>query len=194
MKNYKKNIFSIKDTGQKKKNTILKLEDSSLQYLKITKDFLFSKIKIEKDYNHSIDSIVKPVSEECHNKGFPSNIYTALYECILNAYQHGNNSDYNKKILFGKKLREQKIEFLVIDEGKELSKMFLEFISFKKNKNLKNLEFSNWYKFSGEKKPESNCGTGVFFMREYMDEVRYFRTKESKGLAVYLRKEKIEKF
>lgn len=165
------------------------LTSNSLVDLKIPDNYEINQINFPNiSYEKSIREIIEPISNSCENLGYSHNIFTALYESILNAHQHGNKSNMKKKILFGYKLDPTSIEFIISDEGDKLHKSFLPFILAQRENNFQNSSFIDWYKFSNQEKNQINNGTGTSFIHAYMDEVKYFKSQELNGLAIYLKK------
>src|SRR3989344_5524916 len=64
-----------------------------------------------------ISSLVEDEIKKFVNEGYPDNIYTPIYEAILNAYQHGNKRDPDKKVRFAYHLGESHLDILIEDEG-----------------------------------------------------------------------------
>ncbi len=138
---------------------------------------------IEKNnFDLKLKEIIDPVFAKAEKLGYPSGIYTALYEAILNAYQHGNEENPSKKIEFYYHIDKDSANFLVVDEGGRIDKNFINYISEQKKKNAKQ-SFLDFYEFAGKKKPSSNNGTGLSFMHAYASEISYHKS-EKNGLAV----------
>lgn len=183
--------FSLESSLSKKtidkKINIIELEP------KIKIPNYYDKVNIKLDntqYAKKIREIIEPISNGTENLGYSPNIFTALYESILNAYQHGNKYNDKKKIIMASSINPNKLEFIIADAGKTLHEKFFRFILKQREKSDENSNFINWYKFSGEKKPETNNGTGTSFMNAYMDEVKYFHCIDTNGLGIYLKKQK----
>jgi len=148
------------------------------------------KIKDKKIYGKEIRNFLDNFEEK--NEIFRSSkVYTPIYEAILNAYQHGNNYDNNKKILLSYNLTKKNLEFIISDEGiqSKLHSSFIRYIlTLREKKYKKKQECINWYDFSKSKKEEQNLGVGIYFMHVYMDKVLFYRSKELGGTSIYLRK------
>ncbi|MFW6383361.1 MAG: ATP-binding protein [Nanoarchaeota archaeon] len=143
------------------------------------------------NYFGQMRDFISPFAEQCEQKSFGGNVFTALYEGLLNAYTHGNKKDNSKNVLFGSNIKENNIEFIIADEGEKLHPDFMRFILAHRERTNQQSNFINWYKFSDAKKDnEYNNGTGTSFMHAYMDNVLYYKSKDLGGLAVYLSKAK----
>ncbi len=152
----------------------------------------FNKIDVKLDnfnYAQDIRKIIEPISRKVEKFGFSHNIFTGLYEALLNAYQHGNKFDDDKKLILGSNYNEDKLEFIVGDSGKILHKNFFRFILKHRERTDNGSSFINWYKFSGELRSNINNGTGTSFMHAYFDNIKYFNSLDTKGLGVYLAKQ-----
>jgi anti-sigma regulatory factor (Ser/Thr protein kinase) len=166
----------------------INLDDDLLVKLKIPKNFEKKLIALDKkNYPSQIRKNIAFISEKVEKLGYSPNIFTTLYEGILNGFQHGNNYDKDKKLILASKITQKELEFIISDQGNTLHPVFSRFILEQRQKDL-NDSFVNWYKFSGEKKPNTNNGTGTAFMHAYMDEVKYFKSEELGGLSLYLNK------
>jgi len=75
-----------------------------------------------------INSLINEEIKKFKEAGYPENIYTPIYEAILNAYQHGNKRDPNKKIIFAHKIGETSLDIIVEDEGGVIEGVFVPFI------------------------------------------------------------------
>jgi len=120
--------------------------------------------------------------------GYPENLQTPVFEAILNAYQHGNQRDPNKKITFAYDIGDIALNILVEDEGGFIDPVFVPFILRHRERDVRK-KFINFYEFSGREKPKENNGTGTSFMHAYMDEVNYYLGE--RGMIVHLIHNKI---
>lgn len=112
-------------------------------------------------------------------------IYTALYEAVLNAHEHGNGGHPNTSVRVAYPPNSKGKSFVVSDEGGILMPEFIPFILAQK-KRKENDPFLNFYEFSGVQKPTSlNMGTGTSFMHAYSN-VAYRRDSKTGGLTVKL--------
>jgi len=146
-------------------------------------DFSFTPNNHKKEIKEAVTSILEPLSG---NQKVYDSLYTALYEAVLNAQQHGNKHDPNKKVTIAYKINKKSVEIAVIDEGGIIDMEFIPFILMHKGK--KQEEFIDFYKFTGRPKPITNNGTGTSFMHTYVDGVFYFKSGTG-GLVVHLSKE-----
>ncbi|MFW6286052.1 MAG: ATP-binding protein [Nanoarchaeota archaeon] len=168
----------------------INFSDELLVKLKIPKNFETKLITLDKkNYPSQIRKSIAFISEKVEELGYNPNIFTALYEGILNGFQHGNNYDKDKKLTLASKITKKELEFIISDQGNTLHSAFSRFILEQRQKDS-NDSFINWYKFSGQTKPDTNNGTGTAFMHAYMDEIKYFKSAELGGLSLYLNKKK----
>ncbi|MDA3855269.1 MAG: ATP-binding protein [Candidatus Woesearchaeota archaeon] len=166
----------------------INLKDSRLTEIQIPRYFKKTPISLKKEtYPGQIRSIITPISEHVEKLGYSANIFTTLYEGLLNAFQHGNKYDENKKIILSTSIKPKELEFIISDQGEKIHPKFSRFILEQRQKNSTN-SFLNWYNFSEEIKPDINNGTGTSFMHAYMDEIKYFKSKELGGVSLYLYK------
>jgi len=149
----------------------------------ITHEFFFNKESYRKEIADAIEPILKKITDEYEK----DQMFTAVYECVLNAYQHGNKMNPNIPVKVAHKIDESKAKILVIDQGEELEKDFTPFILRHKEGRYKT-NFIDYYTFSGKEKPDTNLGTGTSFMHTYVDSVKYFKSEEG-GLLIRLRKD-----
>jgi len=187
-------IFSYNDpesiTIQRTKEGI-NFNNSNLKSIKIPNHFKKQVLSLHPDkniYSKQIKKSSNYVQNIANQYGYSNSIYTAIYEGLLNAHQHGNNYNENKQIILASHINEKKLEIIIADQGDKLPKMFLPFIL--QLRGGKKGEFLDWYKYSGETKNRTNLGTGTSFMHSYMDEIRYYISKDTKGLAIYMNKKK----
>lgn len=185
-----KNINSIKKSKDliDLLNEETDLNDNSLIELKIPDDFEQITINLDKNnYFSQIKKIVNPILEKVEKLGYQMNIFTALYEGILNGFQHGNKYDSLKKLIIASKITPENLEFIISDQGDTIHSEFSKFILEQRKKD-RSESFIDWYEFSNQEKPQTNNGTGTSFIHAYMDEVKYFKSLELGGLSLYLSK------
>jgi len=132
-----------------------------------------------------INSLINEEIKKFKEAGYPENIYTPIYEAILNAYQHGNKRDPNKKIIFAHKIGETSLDIIVEDEGGVIEGVF---VPLKHRERDVRRKFINFYEFANKEKPQSNNGTGTSFIHAYMDEVNYYLGEN--GLIVHMTENK----
>lgn len=186
-------IFSLYSGYMKKtlKNPI-DLGSEELPTLIVPSNFKrFEMPNVKKSYFSEIRDFISGFAQEAEENGFGGNMFTALYEGVLNAYTHGNKCDDNKSVMLSTNIKDNKLEFIIEDEGDKLHPDFMRFILAHREKSDNKSNFINWYKFSeAQKRNEYNNGTGTSFMHAYMDNVLYYKSNELGGLAVYLQKNK----
>lgn len=186
-------IFSLYSEYMKKnlKKTI-DLESEDLPTLSVPSEFKrFEMPSPQKSYFKEIREFISPFAEEAEMKGYGGNVFTALYEGVLNAYTHGNKCDNNKTVLIATNIKDTNLEFIIADEGEKLHPDFTRFILAHRERSDNQSNFINWYKFAeADKENEYNNGTGTSFMHAYMDNVLYYKSNDLGGLAVYLQKTK----
>ena len=146
-------------------------------------------------YNFSNDRSIYPrqirdatsnVVSIAEGRGCNPNLFTALYEAILNAHQHGNLLDKNKNVTLAYKIDPTDAEIGIIDEGGLINPAFIGFVN--RHRIGKHKErFLDWYTLSGQEKPKTNNGTGTSFMHTYVDNVQYFKSDKG-GLVCHLTK------
>lgn len=164
----------------------ISLFDINSNCYKIPKDYE----RIELDFkSKDYDSVIREVCDDLlgilDDYNFSSSLYTGIYESILNAYQHGNDSNPNKDIELSYYIDEDKFILNVKDEGKSLSRDFIDYYLDLKNDKCN----KNFYEYSGKEMNGINLGHGVKFMNTYFDDVKYFKSKDN-GLIAHLYKEK----
>ena len=163
------------------------LRNFDLDTYEIPVSYITITLVIDSDnYAQQIRRTVDRIVEAAEKRGCSPNLHTAIYEAALNAYQHGNKCDPDKKILISYVLRDNTIEVAVIDEGGEIDTKFLPFILKHKSEGCKD-QYIDFYEFTGQDKPKRNNGTGTSFMHAYVDDVFYFKSAEG-GLVVHLSK------
>ncbi len=171
-------------------NKEINLEENNISSIHIPKNFKKRKINLPKtNYGIKIREFVEPYAINAEENGFAYNIFTALYEAILNAHQHGNKDQINSEILFANLNSKNSLEFIICDNGTKLPNHFISYILNLRETNT-DQKYFNWYEYSGNPKPQTNNGTGTYFIHSYMDIVKYFKSKDTNGLAVYMKKQK----
>lgn len=139
-----------------------------------------------KVYARQVRGAIGSVVEEAETKGYNANFFTALYEAVLNAHQHGNKLDSNKTVTLAYKIAQDTLEIAVIDQGGKLDPEFIPYVlKHKQNKQALDKEFIDFYKFTNRVKPGTNNGTGTSFMHTYVDNVQYYKSAQG-GLVVHL--------
>ena len=144
------------------------------------KEFNFS--SEDNIYRKEIKCALDDIANKSMAAGYPISVFTALYEAVLNAHQHGNKKDSAKKVVIAYKIDNETVEVGVIDEVGELTPEFFPFVQ----RHREGLEpVLDFYKFSGREAQGPNLGTGTSFMHMYADNVQYFKSSES-GLVAHL--------
>ncbi len=173
----------------------IRLSDTTIPSLDIPEHFNTITFSIDSADNSrkKLKEILYPIKELIDSEEeFPTNLYTGVYEAVLNAYQHGNKYE-NKNIRLSYKKTKSKdkslsLEIIVEDQGKTLPKGFLRYILLQREQKNNQEHFLNWYDFSKKEPIGSNNGTGTSFMHASFDNIDYFRSREFGGLLVYLSK------
>ena len=167
------------------------LSNSNLPSLIVPENFIDIDIKLPKEgYPSKIREKIDHIGKDAEELGYPPSIYTAIYDGVLNAHQHGNSLNPQKEIRLSYLLQTDFLEVIVEDQANSLPNQFINFIlEMRSRKNLSNSAI-NWYEFSNTNlsSQSPNKGVGTYFMHIYMDEVKYFKSKELNGLALYMKK------
>jgi len=124
---------------------------------------------------------IEPAAQEAEAAGFGSGLFTAVYEAALNAHQHGNEGNPEKRIIIAYKL-DKCAEFVIVDSGGRINAELASYILAHRQTN----KLPNFYDFAACERSGQNLGTGTQFMHIYADDVKYFKHKDG-GLAVVLR-------
>lgn len=145
-------------------------------------------------YLKQVRSAIEPVSVKAEERGFDHNVFTALYEAVLNAHQHGNRKSPDKKVILAYNIEDEVAKFAVVDEGGIINPEFIPFVLRHRERGNKEdrerkRSILDFYEFIGKDKPEYNNGTGTSFIHMYMDKVSYFKHING-GLALHLTKKK----
>ncbi len=185
-------LFNLEDPNSIVRKIICKDKEINLKEFVETKfviplDYIIKEFKIKKGDSLEINSLIDDEMKKFRLEGYPENIYTPIYEAILNAYQHGNKRDQNKKVIFAYKLNNANLITLVEDEGGIIDPLLIPFIL--KHREMEfNKKSISFYKFSQREKPKENNGTGTSFMHIYMDKINYYLGEH--GLIVHMIKNK----
>ncbi|MBN2368455.1 ATP-binding protein [Candidatus Woesearchaeota archaeon] len=163
----------------------VKLSEFNIQPYEVPEDYIVKDIKVELSvFERQIRAAIEPVTQKAEDMGYSGNLFTALYEAVLNAFQHGNKSDENKKIILAYKITDQSAEFAIMDEGGIIDPLFIGYIlRFRGNKHLNS--FVSFYDFGNREKPQSNNGSGTHFIHIYADSVKYYKSPAG-GTVVHL--------
>ncbi|MBR9691393.1 hypothetical protein GOV06_01280 [Candidatus Woesearchaeota archaeon] len=167
--------------------SLSKLNDKKVS---IPADYKIKEINLETGEPSEMRLAIEPISQEFEKAGYGPQLFTALYEAVLNAFQHGNKKDSSKLIRVGYKISEEQVDIMVEDQGGELDPNFIPYILEHREERYKN-HFKNFYEFSGKEKPSKNHGTGTMFMHQYTDRVNYYHS-ENDGLIVHMIRKKPE--
>ena len=166
---------------------IINLKDFKTEEYKIPSNYDVIELNLnQKEYTKEIRLAIDTIVEIAEKKGCPSNLYTALYEAVLNAHQHGNKEDPNKRIKIAYNVSKNSIDIAVIDEGGFINPDFISYIIRHREQKHKE-KFMDFYEFSNMKKPVENNGTGTLFMHLYSDKISYYKSDKG-GLVVNLTK------
>jgi len=145
-----------------------------------------SKSPIERKITDMIDPLARKFS---HINGDYLGLNAALYEAMLNAYQHGNREDDSKEIILSSEITDKKAEFFVSDNGGELDPVLGLFVL---NKRLRKGNIAKgFYEFARDfstRKPKGdNKGRGTHILHSYFDSVHYYRS-ENDGLIIHMKR------
>ena len=166
---------------------LIDISELAQRRVQIPVGYEIKELSIENGESKEISSLVEDEIKKLVNEGYPDNIYTPIYEAILNAYQHGNKRDPDKKVRFAYHLGESHLDILIEDEGTILNSTFVPFILKHRESDVKS-KYIDFYKFARKEKPKANNGTGTSFMHAYMDEINYYLGEH--GLMVHMVKNK----
>lgn len=120
--------------------------------------------------------------------GFDIKLIAGLHEAIRNAYQHGNNKNPKKKIIFQNFVDKKNAQFFVGDEGGRIHPDFFPYVlRYRTSKDYS--KSTDFYNFSSKRKLPENSGIGLMTMHLVFDNVRFFKDI-SGGLLTYLEKNK----
>ena len=178
---------------QKLRQENINLREFKVPVYEIEQDYQVEQFRLSSDrktYLKQVRRSIENISEMAESRGFDHNIFTALYEAVLNAHQHGNHANSNKKILLAHNIEEGIAKFVVIDEGGNINPEFIPFVlRHREGRYEDGRKIVDFYKFTHTNKPEYNNGTGTSFIHMYMDEVHYYKHVEG-GLAVHMTRRK----
>lgn len=161
------------------------LADFEIPTFSIPEDYTTVDVALKPDnYQRMIRQYIEPVVQEAEDSGFSTNIYTAIYEGVLNAFQHGNDKDPSKKVILGYSIQDDEATFTIVDEGGVIDPELAAFVLMHR-KHGSDGPRQTFYEFSGRQRPETNHGTGTTFMHIYADQVRYHKHEDG-GLALVL--------
>ncbi len=138
------------------------------------------------NYAQEIRSAIEPIVNLAESKGCSASLFTALYEGVLNAYQHGNKKDKNKSVTIAYNIESNSAEVAIIDEGGVIHSEFMPFVLRHREGRHKE-RFMDFYEFTDMEKPSTNNGTGTSFIHTYVDHVNYFKSDKG-GLVLHLTK------
>lgn len=148
----------------------------------------FEEIQLEMDagdYDASIREVCDDLLDVLTDYGYPSSLYTGIYESILNAFQHGNNAEPDKNIVVAYDVSPDRFVLNIKDEGNAICPEFVDYYL-----NLRQGDcIESFYNYSGQDRNGTNQGHGIKFMNTYFDDVRYFKAGDG-GLVAHLYKEK----
>jgi len=165
----------------------INLRDLDVEPYEFRPGYTVLEFNFDSDYRHFRKEIKDATQEVCDDLGsLEFNLFTPLFEAILNAHQHGNKNDPNKGVTVAYKRTDATVEVSVIDQGGEINPGFFPFVSLNRRNAKQNTGKSlNFYEVCGLEANGPNLGTGTNFLHVYMDRVSYYRSKEG-GLVVHL--------
>lgn len=162
----------------------INIKEFDLKPYKIPEDYEVNTHQFsEEKYGREIRSVVEPLAEKAENFGYSSNLFTAMYEAIKNAHEHGNKKDPEKKVTVGHKITPTGAAIIISDEGGVLDSQFANFILEQRISRSESSNFLDWYKFSDREKPRGNLGTGTSFIHAYSSDVRYYMSEDG-GITI----------
>ena len=166
---------------------VIDLNDYDIPTYDIPENYTIKKCRFNPEsYAKEIRSAIEPIVDLAESKGCAANLFTALYEGVLNAYQHGNKKDKDKEVTIAYSIKSSSAEVAIIDEGGVINSEFMPFVI--RHREGKHKErFLDFYEFTGMEKPSTNNGTGTSFIHTYVDDVIYFKSDKG-GLALHLAK------
>ena len=169
----------------------INLKDFNIPVYELGPDYAVEKFSFSPERNiylRQVRAKIEPISTIAEGQGYDHNVFTALYEAVLNAHQHGNRRDASKQVTLAHNIEDNLARFTVIDEGGIIEPEFIPFV-LRHREGRHNKKMLDFYSFIGKPKPATNNGTGTSFIHMYMDEVLYFKHIDC-GLAVHLTKKK----
>ena len=119
--------------------------------------------------------------------GLKNGVYTAVFEALINAFEHGNNYDSSKPLYFAYFFNNKYLEFIICDSGGVFNIQFPGYVTKVRNNKTKT---HNWYEYSGSIQRNENLGVGTMFMHQYMQDIKYFKSAyedTQNGLFLYMR-------
>lgn len=163
----------------------IKLSETSLVCVPIPETFSKIPVRIEKEHpGTSIRSVCEQVASTAEQHGFGYNLFTAVYEAVKNAYEHGNNHNPDLPIDLAYLVGEDRFDVMVQDAGGTLDPNFLAYVErYRRGEHRK--QVIDFYEFSGKEKQGDNQGTGVHFMFTYLDDLFFYRSVND-GLLVHM--------
>ena len=84
----------------------IKLPSFNRQTYSIPDDYDKNNIKLKSTEPKHVRSSIEKICEKFEKAGYNPNIYTAVYEAVLNAFQHGHERDPSKKIILAYKMED----------------------------------------------------------------------------------------
>jgi len=151
--------------------------------------FMFPPVVHIDDLRH-VQASIQPIFQEAQRLGFPDNLSTAFLESVLNAHQHGNQNQPNKKVTVAYKITPAFVEIAVMDEGGIIDPELIPFVlRHRESRHKGKGEAINFYEFTRRQHPPGHNGTGTLFMHLYTDKVTYYKSEKG-GLVVHLTKYK----
>jgi anti-sigma regulatory factor (Ser/Thr protein kinase) len=170
-----------------KKKRVIDIKNYNVLTYSIPEDYMVKSVCFDSEgYDEEIRDAIRPIVHATEEKGCSETLFTALYEAVLNAYQHGNKREINKKVTIAHKVNNDSVEVAVVDEGGVIDSDFIPFV-IRHREGRHEKHFLDYYDFSGKERPPRNNGTGTSFMHTYVDDISYFKSKQG-GLVVHLTK------
>ena len=187
----RKDLFSSPQIDIEKFLINANYRENSELILKIPANFKVEEIILpQDDYVEEIKTMAELYGEYARKKEFDYlSVFSSIYEAILNAHVHGNKLN-SKPILFASLSSKKSLEYIICDSSEILPMHLKPFISSIRNRTICANNPISWYDFSKQEKPQENNGTGTLNIHNAMDIVKYFKSEDTQGLAIYMRKNK----
>ncbi len=160
----------------------IKLAECNIASMPVSEQYTTIPVSITSGSTREMEGLMDYLAAETKIDFRQLKLYAPLYEALLNAFQHGNMRDTLKPIRFHYKVSDSEVELLVEDEGGIINPNFIPFVL--RHHNSRCMEKpTDFYTFCGIRKPETNNGTGTFFIHKDTDEVTYHKSQRN-GLIV----------
>jgi len=187
-------IENSKSLLRKRFKGVVNLSDLNIPVLNVPANF------IDNSFNPGTNlDLVKLSSMESdyllmegYSERFIRRTVPGICEAVKNAYEHGNKRDPNKQIILARSLSQEKVEYLVGDEGGVIdANLFPYILLIRKYRDKLNREYNSipsFYDFREEIfAPVGFSGVGTKTMHLCFDNVGYYKNSLG-GLTLHLEK------